>query len=340
MSASRGQLDVMETLLRKSIDRLSKYRGQRSFDYYDLGKEEMPVIIPQHEQSYPIKLLQTRLEEYVFLDGRPPTQNRAFADRLTGKQVLDVVTAVQNDLSLHNIDPRYFVATCFHEAGCSNEWDTEIASPSCPSGFASVGPYQIGAEEAQRFGYRLTSMLNLRDATTCMIRLAEANRNSIRQAAGFMKNTPDPDYMDGSGTIWKAGAMRAYLAICHNHGSLFTKTTISRYGFNWQNYKKRNPTDNMVAHSYGEDCITGGPNFPNDSTNPEGVIVPRKLSLTHPFMVGSDVQELQSCLKIVTDGIFGPGTETALISFQKANALKPDGICGEITWKVLLGVSP
>ena len=36
------------------------------------------------------------------------------------------------------------------------------------------------------------------------------------------------------------------------------------------------------------------------------------------------------------DGIFGTGTEKAVISFQKNNGLVVDGIVGKNTWKELL----
>ena len=38
------------------------------------------------------------------------------------------------------------------------------------------------------------------------------------------------------------------------------------------------------------------------------------------------------------DGIFGPNTNGAVVLFQKATGLDPDGICGPLTWSKLLGV--
>ena len=38
------------------------------------------------------------------------------------------------------------------------------------------------------------------------------------------------------------------------------------------------------------------------------------------------------------DGIFGVGTEKAIISFQKSNGLIADGIVGQNTWKKLLDI--
>jgi len=220
------------------------------------------LILPQHEQLYPDKLLPHRLEEYVH-DGSAPTQDRrAGAAALTGSQVLIAVTAMQAASGLFSIDQRYFVGTCFHEAGCTNEWDTEIATESSPTGFQSVGAYQIGDEEARSFGFQLADMLDFEKATTCMIRLADRNRTALRGYAKFAAGAPDPDYVDSAGTLWKAGTMRAYLAIAHNHGLGYARQTIATYGMDWAKYKARNPADNIVSHGYGEDCVTGGPNWP------------------------------------------------------------------------------
>lgn len=227
----------------------------------------MSLVIPVHEQLYPSKLLPHRIEEYV-LDGSPPTQNRIFAKAVTGQQTYDAVIAAQVALSLANIDPRYFVGTCFHEAGCANEWDTEIATASSPAGFQSVGAFQIGDEEARRFGFTLADMLDFDKATNCMIRLAEANRYGLRAYAKLLPGMPDPDYTDERGELWPGGTMRAYLAIAHNHGMGYARQTIATYGMDWAKYKTRNPTDNIVGHGYGKDCVTGGTHYPVLAASP------------------------------------------------------------------------
>ncbi len=56
---------------------------------------------------------------------------------------------------------------------------------------------------------------------------------------------------------------------------------------------------------------------------------------------GTTVQELQQLLTAKgfnpgpIDGIFGPSTLSAVISFQRFNGLDPDGIVGPLTWKAL-----
>lgn len=294
----------------------------------------MALILPAHEQRYPTKLLPHRLQEYA-LDNQPATQNRAAAVRVTGQQVFDAVVAAQKTNGLGDIDPRYFVGTCFHEAGCSNEVDTEIATQTAVEGFVSVGAFQIGAEEATAFGYRLADMLDFEKSVDCFIKLAQRNLSYIM---GYVKTYPNAntvlDYTDPSGVAWVKGALRAYLGITHNHGAGYVRATISKYGLNWPAYKTRNPTDNIVAHMYGEDCVNGGPYYP--SSKPVPVPGHRVLSLTSPPMTGEDVKELQRHLAIGPDGVFGSDTKAALMKFQENHGLAPDGECGAMTWAKIL----
>lgn len=65
------------------------------------------------------------------------------------------------------------------------------------------------------------------------------------------------------------------------------------------------------------------------------------LRLTRPFMRGPRVKELQRSLKRRgynignTDGIFGRGTERALMRFQRDVGLTPDGVAGPSTLRLL-----
>ena len=47
---------------------------------------------------------------------------------------------------------------------------------------------------------------------------------------------------------------------------------------------------------------------------------------------GESVKTLQEFLKLTTDGIFGPKTESAVKSYQKKNGLVADGVVGPKTW--------
>lgn len=52
---------------------------------------------------------------------------------------------------------------------------------------------------------------------------------------------------------------------------------------------------------------------------------------------GDGVRLLQRELGIISDGVFGPGTEKALMKWQEANGLQDDGIAGSVTLSKLLG---
>lgn len=45
-----------------------------------------------------------------------------------------------------------------------------------------------------------------------------------------------------------------------------------------------------------------------------------------------------SCGQCGADGVFGSGTKAAVEKFQKAKGLSADGVCGENTWRALLGI--
>lgn len=67
------------------------------------------------------------------------------------------------------------------------------------------------------------------------------------------------------------------------------------------------------------------------------------LKLTRPYMHGPAVTRLQELGDMLgydlgpNDGIFGPNTEAVVLAVQRHAGLKPDGICGPKTWRVLLG---
>lgn len=218
------------------------------------------MILPQHEQMYPDKVMRHRLQEYVLQAG-PPTFDASKATHATPQQVYEAVRRAQLAHGLTDIDPRYFVGTCFHESnGAVNEWDTEIATKSSPDGFVSVGAFQIGREEAKKFGFALEDMLDLGKAADCMVQLAQYNLSSILAAAAVASQRGKSNDLGAivNGTVYPNGGVRAYLGITHNHGTGYMRATIATYGLDWARYRARNPFDNIVAHGYGEDCVTGG----------------------------------------------------------------------------------
>lgn len=54
---------------------------------------------------------------------------------------------------------------------------------------------------------------------------------------------------------------------------------------------------------------------------------------------GEQIRRIQQALGIAADGVFGPGTEKAIIAFQKENGLTVDGLVGEQTMNALMGAT-
>ena len=69
-------------------------------------------------------------------------------------------------------------------------------------------------------------------------------------------------------------------------------------------------------------------------------LLQRSLYLTNPYMSGNDVEALQVLLNqhgfdLLTDGVFGPGTQTAVEAFQRRTGLLVDGVVGNHTRRIL-----
>lgn len=69
----------------------------------------------------------------------------------------------------------------------------------------------------------------------------------------------------------------------------------------------------------------------------------RSVSSVRSGATGNEVRELQRALKEKgfdpqgTDGKFGPNTRKAVVAFQRANGLEPDGVVGKNTLAALFG---
>lgn len=79
------------------------------------------------------------------------------------------------------------------------------------------------------------------------------------------------------------------------------------------------------------------------SGTPEKVVTPYSGTPIRLGSSGDDVRFVQSYLNgagnstaLAVDGIFGQGTQSAVMIFQAYSGLKPDGIVGSITWNALV----
>jgi len=66
-----------------------------------------------------------------------------------------------------------------------------------------------------------------------------------------------------------------------------------------------------------------------------GVVLRRGMSGPSISQVQERLNELGANPRLSTDGAFGPMTEAAVVAFQRANGLVPDGVVGQNTWNAL-----
>lgn len=111
-------------------------------------------------------------------------------------------------------------------------------------------------------------------------------------------------------------------------------------GWTWRKYTGKNPHSHHVHIS-----VEASPKLYDDArpwnVAVTGATAPSPVT-RHPLLKrgsqGNDVRQLQHFLKIEEDGLFGSRTERAVIAFQKAHKLVPDGIVGPYTWDVIEGL--
>jgi hypothetical protein len=178
-----------------------------------------------------------------------------------------------------DIDARYALGTAQHESGFAlNERDTE------PSGFVSMGIYQISQDEMNHVGMRQADPYDLEECTIVFAQLTEERLKAIVRSIGhFPSESPDAN---------------AYLFIAHNQGLAACLKSIKLHGMDWTAYKKRNgdaartvlhdavnasPVDATAVQlateklrwwdkvfAYGDDVISGGSEWPNAKPVPTG----------------------------------------------------------------------
>ncbi|MGF1493118.1 MAG: peptidoglycan-binding protein [Microcoleaceae cyanobacterium] len=100
-------------------------------------------------------------------------------------------------------------------------------------------------------------------------------------------------------------------------------------------WNRHNPDDQTF-----EDGLYGYGTEYRLNRSPIGGFPPRTLFLTLPYLEGQDVLRFQQALakagiSVGADGVFGPGTERAVIDFQRKKGLVADGIAGSKTFAAL-----
>lgn len=176
-------------------------------------------------------VLAGRVEEYRRPDGTWSPSRRMDAI---------VVPTIRIVRMVQELDPAtpsiYYLGTAQHESNfAANERDTE------PNGFMSWGLYQLSEAERIAVGMPGADMLDPLQATQVFVALTNRRRDKLRQAARLSLGEADPQ------DLWP------YLAIAHNQGDAAAMKTISAYGMNWTEYKRRNPRLRIVSSGYGDD---------------------------------------------------------------------------------------
>lgn len=99
------------------------------------------------------------------------------------------------------------------------------------------------------------------------------------------------------------------------------------------------PWDHVLRYMGGETNTSSGA----AAASADGIVLP----LLRRGSRGESVKAMQAvliadgcdCGPDGADGDFGPATEAALRRYQAENGLDADGVCGDMSWKKLLGVS-
>lgn len=179
-------------------------------------------------------------------------------------------------------DPRFALGTSDHESSLTlNEKDTE------PSGFVSMGIYQISEDEMRHVGMPEADPYDLEDCTIVFAKLTEEREVAICRALPPIRPT-DSNYYEAM--TRRTVSMPAYLFIAHNQGLAACLKSIRTWGMNWESYKSRNEDEAKKAlaaaqesgdkdrikaaqdklkwwydvFAYGNDVISGGRHWTDD----------------------------------------------------------------------------
>ncbi len=126
------------------------------------------------------------------------------------------------------------------------------------------------------------------------------------------------DYVGGGTRDIRLTAVLAFQRLWNRHN---IDDRISEDGIYGPNTERR------LNNSYVE-------GFSISVTEPSGDF--RVLRLSQPYMQGEDVRRIQQALadagySITVDGVYGPGSRSVVIQFQRRNGLDADGVVGPVT---------
>jgi hypothetical protein len=156
-----------------------------------------------------------------------------------GKRVLVTPQEVADAWRLREtiIPAQYACGTAQHESDYTlNERDTE------PSGFVSIGIFQLSQDECDEARLPSANLYTLEDSCAVLSVIAERRLTQILTWSGLSAPTDD---------CW------FYLALSHNQGPGAVQRTIARYGLDAAAWTSRNPQLANAA-TYFADCVTGG----------------------------------------------------------------------------------
>lgn len=143
-----------------------------------------------------------------------------------------------------------------------------------------------------------------------------------------------PDSPPGAGVATRAAQLLLELW-SHGEGTHKTEQTAGR----WITYRATRMGEKKGVVAYRLASSATVPKAVPASTTPT---VSPKSPLSLPTLRrgsrGSDVVTLQKRLGVGADGIFGPGTQSAVIAYQSSHGLTPDGVVGPKTWGSLFSV--
>lgn len=164
------------------------------------------------------------------------------------------------------IPPQFAVGTALHESSYTvNEHDVE------PNGHETGGVFQLDVPsfssssgiivgDANAAGMLEKDVYTLDDACAIFASRCSSYLRRIISAAKLDAGNLPPD-------VW------AYVAIAHNQGIGAALKSIQQYGLDWSAYKARNAGQVNIATDrgngvYGDDVITGGPDWEDSYASP------------------------------------------------------------------------